>query len=129
MLDGSNHMRLRLSLPKEIPVPAQTIAEMEAEFRPVKYLKIDVEAFEQKVISTPRYPIPLISMEFNLPQMNDALVACINHLERIGTYHFNAAITEPPLMLELDRWVSGGEIIARIRAAGWRYAELFARAR
>jgi FkbM family methyltransferase len=127
MMDGSNHMHVRLPRPKEINVPARTIAEIEAEFRPVKYLKIDAEGFEKKVISTLRYPIPLISMEFNFPQMQDALMACVSHLETIGGYRFNAAITEPPIRLEHDEWLSGGEIIASIRSAGWKYTELFAR--
>ena len=76
MMDGSNHMRLRLPQPKEIRVPAHTIAEIEAEFRPIKYLKVDAEGHEEKVISTLRTPIPLISLEFNFPQMYDALARC-----------------------------------------------------
>jgi predicted O-methyltransferase YrrM len=90
-------------------------------------LKIDAEGFEKKVISTLRHPVPLISMEFNFPQMHDALMACVSHLETIGGYRFNAAITEPPLKLEHDEWLSGGEIIASIRSAGWQYTELLAR--
>jgi FkbM family methyltransferase len=127
MVDGSNHMHIKLAKPNEIHVPARTIAEIEAEFRPVKYLKIDAEGFEKKVISTLRYPVPLISMEFNFPQMNDALMACVSHLGTIDDYRFNAAITEPPLKLEYDQWLSSGDIVASIRSAGWRYAELFAR--
>jgi hypothetical protein len=79
------------------------------------------------VISTLRYPVPLISMEFNFPQMYDALWACVSHLETIGNYSFNAAITEPPFKLEYDQWLSSGEITASIRSAGWGYAELYAR--
>jgi FkbM family methyltransferase len=127
MMDGSNHMEMRLCQPKEIRVPARTIAELEAEFRPVQYLKIDAEGFEEKVISTLRVPIPLVSMEFNFPQMRGALLACIGRLETIADYRFNAAITEPPLRLEFPQWISGCEIIASIRAAGWGYSELFAR--
>jgi FkbM family methyltransferase len=127
MVDGSNHMHLRLPQPNEILVPARTIAEVEGEFRPVKYLKIDAEGFEEKVISTLGYPVPLISMEFNFPQMHDALLACVSHIETIGDYRFNVAITEPPFKLEYDQWLSSGEIIASIRLAGWQYIELFAR--
>ena len=50
MMDGSNHMQLRLPCPKEISVPACTIAGIKAEFRPIKYLKIDAEGFEEKII-------------------------------------------------------------------------------
>ena len=115
MMDGSNHMHLKLSQPTEISVPATTLAEMEAEFRPVKYVKIDAEGFEEKVISTLTRPIPLISMEFNFPQMFEALVACIRHLEAFGDYRFNAAISEPPAKFEFDEWSTGQEIVALIQ--------------
>jgi hypothetical protein len=63
--NASNQMRLRLPQPKEIRVRAHTIAEIEAEFIPIKYLKADAEGHEEKVISTPSKPVPLISLEFN----------------------------------------------------------------
>ena len=65
MVDGSNHMGLRLPQPKEIRVRAYTIAEIEAEFRLIKYLKVDAEGHEEKVISTLSKPVPLISLELN----------------------------------------------------------------
>jgi hypothetical protein len=108
-------------------VEARTIREIEAEFRPIKYLKIDAEGHEQRVLSTLGYPVPLVSLEFNFPQMDDALLACIKQLESIGFYRFNAATAEPPQKLEFDLWLTGSGIIAAIRSAGWRYTELFAR--
>jgi len=120
-------MRLSLPQPKEIQVPAHTIAELEAEFRPIKYLKIDAEGHEEKVLSTLSQPVPLISLEFNFPQMCDALVGCVRHIEALGGYRFNAAISEPPLKLEFTSWLSGTEVIRAIRSSGWLYSELFAR--
>jgi FkbM family methyltransferase len=127
MMDGSNHMHLKLPKPIEIRVQARTLSEVEAEFRPIKYLKIDAEGHEQRVLSTLRFPVPLVSLEFNFPQMDDALLTCVKQLEAIGPYRFNAAITEPPQKLEFDSWLTGSGIIAAIRSAGWRYTELFAR--
>src|SRR5262249_35472880 len=60
MMDGSNHMGLKLPQPKGMCVPAHTIAEIEAEFWPIKYLKVDAEGHEEKVISTLSRPVPLI---------------------------------------------------------------------
>jgi FkbM family methyltransferase len=45
MIDGTNHMHLRLPNPISINVEAETLANIEAKFRPVKYLKIDAEGF------------------------------------------------------------------------------------
>jgi FkbM family methyltransferase len=126
MVDGSNHMRLKLPQPKEICVPARTIAEIEAEFRPIKYLKVDAEGHEEKVISTLSQPIPLISLEFNLPQMYDALAGCVRRIEALGNYRFNVAISEPPVKLEFTPWLFGADVIGAIKSSGWRYSELFA---
>jgi FkbM family methyltransferase len=127
MMDGSNHMHLRLPQPKRIDVKAKTLDELMSEFYPVKYVKIDVEGFEAKVLSTLRHPVLLISMEFNFPQRRDALRACISRLDGIGNYGFNAAITEPPLKLEYNRWLSGNEIVDSIARQKWQYTELYAR--
>jgi FkbM family methyltransferase len=127
MTDGSNHMRLSLPQPREVRVPAHTIAEIEAEFGPIKYLKVDAEGHEEKVISTLNQSISLISLEFNFPQMYGALAGCVRRIETLGTYRFNAVISEPPVKFEFTRWLSGMEIIAAIKSLGWRYSELFAR--
>jgi hypothetical protein len=128
MTDGSNHMRLRLPQPKEMCVPARTIAEIEAEFGPIKYLKVDAEGHEEKALSTLNRSVPLISLEFNFPQMYGALAGCVRRIETLGTYRFNAVISEPPVKFEFTRrWLSGMEIIAAITSLGWRYSELFAR--
>jgi FkbM family methyltransferase len=84
MVNGSNQMNLTLPQPKRIRVPAHTIAEIEAKFRPVKYLKVDAEGHEEKVISTLSQPIPLISLEFNLTQNYDALERCVARIESLG---------------------------------------------
>jgi FkbM family methyltransferase len=127
MMDGSNHMHIKLPKPIEVRMQARTIREIEAEFRPIKYLKVDAEGHERQVLSTLSYPVPLVSLEFGFPQMDDALRACVKQLEAIGPYRFNAAIAEPPQKLEFDPWLTGSEIIAAIHSARWRYTELFAR--
>jgi FkbM family methyltransferase len=127
MMDGTNHMGVRLALPKRIEVAAKTLAAIEHEFGPAKYIKIDAEGFEHEVISTLRAPCPLISLEFNLPQLQTAMTACIRHLESLGSYVFNAAITEPPRELAIDRWLSGNTLVDHVAGRGWRYVELYAR--
>ena len=128
MVDGTNHMHLRLPEPVSINVKAETLANIVTELGPIKYLKIDAEGLEDKVLSTLAVPIPLISMEFNFPQMWEALLTCIQRLQRIALgYRFNVAITEPPLKLEFERWATAEQIVSDIRAANWLYVELYAR--
>ena len=120
-------MGLSLPQPKEIHVPACTIADIEAEFRPIKYLKVDAEGHEEKVISTLNQPIPLISLEFAFPKMIGVLERCVTRIEMLGNYRFNAVISEPPVKFEFTPWLSGVEIIAAIKSLGWGYSELLAR--
>jgi FkbM family methyltransferase len=128
MTNGANHMGLRLPEPVSINVKAETLVNIETQFRPVKYLKIDAEGFDDQVLSTLNIPIPVVSIEFNFPQMWDAMLTCIERLEKIDPgYRFNVAITEPPFKLKFDKWATGEQIVLSIRAAGWRYVELYAR--
>jgi hypothetical protein len=127
MTEGRNPMHVSLPQPEQIRVPAHTIAEIEAEFRPIKYLKVDAEGHEEKVISTLNQPIPLISLEFAFPQMYGALAECVRRIESLGSYRFNAAFSEPPVKLEFTPWLSGVEIIRAIKSSRWSYSELFAR--
>jgi FkbM family methyltransferase len=128
MMDGSNHLRMTLTTPREVPVNAVTLSEIVAEYAPIKYVKIDVEGHEEQALSTLDYPVPLISMEFNLPQMFQALSACLERLEQLGQYEFNAVISEPPRRFELE-WLSRSDVVTAIRTRGWGYAEVYARLR
>lgn len=128
MVDGSNHQGLQLPKPALIDVKTETLADIVARFSPIKYIKIDAEGFEDKVLSTLKIPVPLISMEFNLPQMRETMLICVRHLERTDArYLFNFALSEPPIALELDEWLSGDDAISRIRSTGRKYVELYAR--
>jgi FkbM family methyltransferase len=117
MVDGSNSQGLQLPKPTLIDVRTETLANIVARFSPIKYIKIDAEGFEDKVLSTLTIPVPLISMEFNLPQMWEAMLTSVRHLERIDArFLFNFAITEPPITLVLDQWVTGDDTISHIRS-------------
>jgi FkbM family methyltransferase len=126
----ANHLKVALPEPVKFEVKAKTLEELENSFRPVKYLKIDIEGWEFHAISALKVPVPLISMEFNLPQFFDAFVLSVEHLHCLDhTYRFNAATTEPPLRLEFGDWMDAAEMIARVKAGAWQYIELYARSR
>jgi len=127
MTDGSNHMQKRLNAPHAITVRTVTLSEIEQRYRPVKYIKIDAEGYEAEILSTLTFITPLVSMEFNLPQMWPALHKCLGHLMRISaSYRFNLAITEPPLRFALAEWGNADAITDAIVQNDWRYAEVYA---
>jgi hypothetical protein len=82
---------------------------------------------EDHVLSTLDRPVPLISMEFNFPHAYAPLATCLSNIAAQGNYEFNVAITEPPLRLELPRWVTAEEITKAVAENGWQYVELYAR--
>jgi FkbM family methyltransferase len=127
MVDGTNHQRIKLPKPTSTNVRSETLANILRKSPPAKYIKIDVEGFEDRVLSTLTVPVPLISMEFNLPQMWEALDACVARLCHIDPgYRFNFALSEPPVEFA-SNWIPGDHIIPSIRATGRLYIELYAR--
>jgi FkbM family methyltransferase len=128
MTDGTNHMQLKLSEPQATYVQGETLANIVSKYRPVKYVKIDAEGLEEKIVSTLGEAVPLISMEFNLPQMWDSLQQCVKHLEGLNKqYRFNVSTTEPPDHLEWEEWLTAHEVVLRIQSRGWQFVEIYAR--
>jgi FkbM family methyltransferase len=113
---------------KETRVMAVTLQDILREYGPACFVKIDVEGHEYEVISTLDVPVPLVSLEFNLPEFQEALEQSVRKLASVSAaYRFNAAISEPPDRLEFAEWLPAEETIARIRQEGWLFVELFAR--
>jgi len=125
--EGS-HAGPRLPKPRIVEVEGRTLASLEQQFRPVKYIKIDAEGLEYEIVSTLTQPVPLISLEFNLPLFRRALERSIECLKRIdGRYHFNVTLSEPPTGFAFERWLDADQALEAIDAGGWRYIEVFAR--
>jgi FkbM family methyltransferase len=125
---GVNHMGLRLQSPSVVKVSAVRLSDITSELANIKYLKVDAEGHEAEVIATLDRPIPLISLEFNLPEALAGLKKSVSLIESVGVYEFNAVVTEPPASFELD-WVNGVQLLEAIEARGWRYVEVYARLR
>lgn len=124
----TNRFGLALTSPEKIRVQTCTLAELVQEYGPIKYVKIDAEGYEYEIVSSLETPVPLISLEFNLPEFAGALNRSIEKLHSLsGLYRFNAAVTEPPMKLELSNWVPAEEMREHVNQSGWHYAELFAR--
>jgi FkbM family methyltransferase len=127
MTSGSNHMGMRLDPPETCDVRTETLANVMRRAGQVKYVKIDAEGFEERVISTLAVAVPLVSLEFNLTMAREQLRRAVAHLGSLGDYRFNFCVTEPPVRFELPRWIRGDEFVSHIDEAGPLFAEVFAR--
>ncbi|OWY64728.1 hypothetical protein B7486_45690 [cyanobacterium TDX16] len=72
----------------EIQVPVITLDQAIAEFEKPDYCKINVEGWEYEVLKGLTQPIPLISFEYHLSEVDQAL-ACLDYLSRFGLLRIN----------------------------------------
>lgn len=88
------------------------------------YIKIDVEGFEQQVLSGLSQPVPLLSFEANLPGFLDETMACLRQLDALDTHAvFNASTDDRGLVF--DHFQSYEIFLAWFRQQGFKYAEIF----
>lgn len=78
---------------RAIDVPVTTLDALIAQHGVPAFVKIDVEGFEDQVLAGLSQPVRALSFEFTTIERSVAR-ACINRLERLGPYRFNAALGE-----------------------------------
>ncbi|HYH16767.1 MAG TPA: FkbM family methyltransferase, partial [Flavisolibacter sp.] len=60
-----------------------------------KFCKIDVEGYELQVLKGLHQPLPLISLEYCVPEMTNDLIECISYLQHLSPNGiFNYSIGE-----------------------------------
>jgi FkbM family methyltransferase len=78
---------------RAIKVPMTTLDALIARHGEPRFVKIDVEGFEDEVVAGLSRPLHSLSLEFTIIQRAVALQA-IERLGRLGAYSFNAALGE-----------------------------------
>ena len=91
-------------------VVIDTLDNLIVQFGRPTFIKIDVEGFEDQVVSGLSTPVRALSMEFT-PEYMQSTLSCIEHLCRIGDYEFQISLGETMEFL-LPEWV-GAEVIGK----------------
>ena len=95
-------------------VPVNTLDELIARHGRPDFCKIDVEGFEDAVLSGLSLPIAALSFEFNR-EFSDVAQRCVERLCTLGPYRFNFMLGED-VVFETANYVGAAELIARLSA-------------
>jgi FkbM family methyltransferase len=97
---------------REVEVPATTLDALIARHGLPAFAKIDVEGFEDVVLSGLSRPLPALSFEFTTIQ-REVAYCCLERLDSLGRYGCDIALGESQ-SLTFERWLSPAEMAAHI---------------
>lgn len=103
---------------RTVTVPLCTLDDLAEQYGRPDFVKIDVEGYEEAVLSGLSYAVPALSFEF-LPAALDRAARCVEALERLDRYCYNVVVGESTSFL-LDNWV-GPEQITKVLLHSWPY--------
>ncbi len=95
-------------------VPVVTLDSLVAQHGTPNFCKIDVEGFEQEVLSGLTLPLPMLSFEFNREFWRDT-GHCLDRLTALGPYRFNYALGDTPALAQTD-WMDSSTITALLQS-------------
>jgi hypothetical protein len=99
-----------------------------AEFGAPRFIKIDVEGFEVPVLEGVSTAPQILSFEFT-PEMTAAMLACVDHCERLGLSEFNISYGESMRFARED-WINADsmrEIVQILGGDSSLFGDIFAR--
>lgn len=124
---GFDHVRWDRSQQVEVT----TLDRLIADHGMPRFIKIDVEGYEEDVLSGLSRPVPMLSVEY-LPGLPERSLRVVERIERLGDYRFNPVVGESGRFLwpewrdarAVDHWLRGlprdalsGDLYARSEAA------------
>jgi len=93
---------------REIVVPMVSLDDLIRDHGLPRFVKIDVEGFEEQVLLGLSHPVPTLSFEFTTIQ-RDVALACLDRVAALGPYRFDLALGESQ-ELHFGDWVEGARL-------------------
>ncbi len=111
----------------QITVPVITLDSLIEKYGVPRFIKIDVEGFEESVLGGLSTRPPLLSFEFNTSFL-DAAMRCLGKLKQVTNCSFNFVIGEP-FKFELPEWVGVDQLRAGLMSLEKNvgYGDIFVR--
>jgi FkbM family methyltransferase len=109
-------------------VPVCTAEDLVVKFGTPRFIKIDVEGFEVPVLEALSTAPQILSFEFT-PEMTAAMLACIDHCERLGLSEFNISYGESMRFARAE-WINAESMREIVRILGGDsslFGDIFAR--
>jgi len=115
-----------VSWDQRVTVSVTTLDRLIAEFGEPVFCKIDVEGFEREVLAGLSRPLRALSLEF-VDGALDKAIACLDELQRLGRYRFNAVAGEGRAFI-WDEWLDADAVRAWLAdgAGGHSSGDLYA---
>lgn len=98
---------------KKEEIQIVTLDELILKHGQPSFIKIDVEGYEYTVLEGLSQKTGTISFEYNVPEMADTVIKCLDKLQNLGYNSFNYAIGES--MVFKNNWVSYIEFMAIVQ--------------
>ena len=100
---------------KSVEIELTTLDNLITEFGIPKFCKIDVEGFELEVLKGLHQPIPLMSLEYTVPEQTGKLIECVQYCNQLNQESkFNYSVEEK-MKLELEEFLPYEQFLALIQ--------------
>jgi FkbM family methyltransferase len=110
-----------------VEVPVTTLDALIDQYGLPSFCKIDIEGYEAEALLGLSRPIPALSIEF-VQGMLEVAVRCVERLETLGSYEFNAIPGERRTFVSSD-WMEPAEMVEWLKrgAGGAPSGDVYAR--
>ena len=123
---SSNRWHAKYDFSKSYQIQTITLNEVITQYGLPFFIKVDVEGYEYKVISTLTKKVALINFEANLPEFLEETILIVDHLNKIYTnYKFNFC---EDYTFHFGEWKNYTEFKKFVTEANHRYLDIWVQA-
>ncbi len=99
---------------KSTEIEIKTLEMLIEKYGEPKFIKVDVEGFELEVFKGLKHKSGIISFEYNIPELQEEMIACMQQLNSVGYEWFNFSKGETLVMSE--NWLTLGEFLQKLES-------------